>query len=329
MPKVIINGETYEAQSGEVLLDVARRNGAHIGFVCDGLGFCATCECRVLEGVEALSPQTRDEVDWLGPRLKRGYRLSCQTRVQGPDTVEVITRPELLRRQFEAIFAPAKGETSVDNASRFLTNLTQITVDHLTQAPAGLTGTLNRIGALRLLFPWQNFDRFADDTSRVVRHEEGETGGGIPPATPASVAVKEEVVATPTGVTVVEKKVEQATTTTQSVPGIVQPKPASNSVTPPTVPGAAPIPAVPLAPDDLTRIEGIGKKTASVLNAAGIHTFQQLADTSIKRLEQITSEGGLNLAQPESWPEQAKLAAAGDWGTLQTLQNKLKGGRKV
>ena len=83
-------------------------------------------------------------------------------------------------------------------------------------------------------------------------------------------------------------------------------------------------------PDDLTRIEGIGPKISSLLQAAGITTFTQLAATDVSRLKQIIAEAGLaTLADPATWPEQASLAAAGQWNALETLQDELKGGRRV
>jgi predicted flap endonuclease-1-like 5' DNA nuclease len=84
--------------------------------------------------------------------------------------------------------------------------------------------------------------------------------------------------------------------------------------------------------DDLRRIEGIGPKLASVLGEAGIRTFAALADTDVGRLEQILQEADprlLRLANPGTWPEQAALAAAGDWEALEALQNELKASRRV
>lgn len=84
------------------------------------------------------------------------------------------------------------------------------------------------------------------------------------------------------------------------------------------------------APDDLKRIEGIGPKISSLLQAAGITTFAQLAATDVSRLKQIVTEAGLiTLADPTTWPEQASLAAAGEWDALEALQDELKGGRRV
>jgi len=92
---------------------------------------------------------------------------------------------------------------------------------------------------------------------------------------------------------------------------------------------AAPEPvASPAAPDDLAVIEGIGPKIAEILQGAGITTFAELAATETSRLEALMREANLRLADPSSWPEQARLAAAGDWAGLQSLQDRLKGGRQ-
>jgi predicted flap endonuclease-1-like 5' DNA nuclease len=81
-------------------------------------------------------------------------------------------------------------------------------------------------------------------------------------------------------------------------------------------------------PDDLTRIEGIGPKIASILAAAGIMSYAQLAGTSASKLEQIVREdAGIKTADPASWPQQAALAAKGDWDGLQAFQNSLIAGR--
>lgn len=90
--------------------------------------------------------------------------------------------------------------------------------------------------------------------------------------------------------------------------------------------------ATPLVPDELTIIEGIGPKIASVLNAAGIQTFTQLAETDSEEIRKILHDADPRLARlgdPRTWPAQAKLAAAGDMSGLQALKDTLKGGRQV
>ncbi len=85
-----------------------------------------------------------------------------------------------------------------------------------------------------------------------------------------------------------------------------------------------------VGPDDLQTIEGIGPKIAGVLQAAGISTFAQLAQADVGRLREILTEAGISrISDPGTWPEQAKLAADGDWQGLEALQDQLKGGRLV
>jgi predicted flap endonuclease-1-like 5' DNA nuclease len=84
-----------------------------------------------------------------------------------------------------------------------------------------------------------------------------------------------------------------------------------------------------IEPDDLKRIEGIGPKISGVLADAGIMTFGQLADADVGRLQQVLTDAGMTLADPASWPEQARLAAAGDWTALEKLQDELQGGRRA
>jgi len=82
-------------------------------------------------------------------------------------------------------------------------------------------------------------------------------------------------------------------------------------------------------PDDLSRIEGIGPKYAEILIEAGIMTFAQLAALSTDEIvELVRDRGGRKSASMETWAEQAKLAAEGDWDGLDQLQDELKGGRR-
>lgn len=82
-------------------------------------------------------------------------------------------------------------------------------------------------------------------------------------------------------------------------------------------------------PDDLQRIEGIGPKISSTLNAAGITTFRRLAASSVEELADILRAAGISrISDPSTWSQQASLAAAGEWETLEKLQDSLKGGRR-
>jgi predicted flap endonuclease-1-like 5' DNA nuclease len=82
-------------------------------------------------------------------------------------------------------------------------------------------------------------------------------------------------------------------------------------------------------PDDLRRIEGIGRKVSSVLLEAGITTFSQLAASDVQQLKAILAAAGIGPSvNPASWPEQASLAEAEDWEAFDKLKDGLKAGRR-
>ena len=82
--------------------------------------------------------------------------------------------------------------------------------------------------------------------------------------------------------------------------------------------------------DDFRVIEGIGPSISSILHRSGIRTYQDLADASKDKLHSILEEAGLaHLASPETWPEQAALAAKEQWDKLQELQDTLQRGRRM
>jgi predicted flap endonuclease-1-like 5' DNA nuclease len=81
--------------------------------------------------------------------------------------------------------------------------------------------------------------------------------------------------------------------------------------------------------DDLIEIEGIGPKSADALHKAGITSFTQLAKTDPQQLREILREADMPSINPDTWPEQARLAAKGDWDGLYALRDELVGGRRV
>jgi len=81
--------------------------------------------------------------------------------------------------------------------------------------------------------------------------------------------------------------------------------------------------------DDLKKIEGIGPKISQVLIEANVDTFAKLERMKADDIKAILEEKGVRIGFPETWPEQARLAAQSDWEGLKKLQDSLKGGRKV
>ena len=81
--------------------------------------------------------------------------------------------------------------------------------------------------------------------------------------------------------------------------------------------------------DDLTKIEGIGKKIAELLKAENISSFADLSKATPKKLKAILDAAGnkFSMHEPATWPKQAKLAVAEKWEELKKLQSDLKGGK--
>jgi predicted flap endonuclease-1-like 5' DNA nuclease len=81
--------------------------------------------------------------------------------------------------------------------------------------------------------------------------------------------------------------------------------------------------------DDLSKVEGIGKKIVEILAAEQIISFQDLAKATPKKIKTILDAAGnkFKMHDPATWPKQAKLAAAGKWDELKKLQEELNGGK--
>lgn len=82
-------------------------------------------------------------------------------------------------------------------------------------------------------------------------------------------------------------------------------------------------------PDNLTKIEGIGPKISTTLQEAGIRTFKEVAASDPIALKQVLVDAGIRIGYPDTWPEQAALAATGDWEALEEFQSSLQGGRRI
>jgi len=81
--------------------------------------------------------------------------------------------------------------------------------------------------------------------------------------------------------------------------------------------------------DDLTIIEGIGPKANNLLHDAGINSYNDLAHANVGTLQHILDDAGsrFRLLTPGTWPQQASLAAEGNWDALDQLKDQLDGGK--
>ena len=82
--------------------------------------------------------------------------------------------------------------------------------------------------------------------------------------------------------------------------------------------------------DDLKLVEGIGPKIEGLLNEAGIHTWSDLANADLAKIQAILEEAGprYRMHDPATWAKQAGLAAQGKWEELETYQSQLQGGKE-
>ena len=80
--------------------------------------------------------------------------------------------------------------------------------------------------------------------------------------------------------------------------------------------------------DQLEAIEGIGPEIAKVLRTKHIHRFAQVASLTAPQLKSMLDAEGsrFQLANPETWPEQAKLLSEGDILAFMALIERLRGG---
>lgn len=83
--------------------------------------------------------------------------------------------------------------------------------------------------------------------------------------------------------------------------------------------------------DDLKIVEGIGPKIEGLLNDADIHTWSDLANADLEKLQAILDDAGsrYRMHDPATWANQAKLADEAKWKELEDYQDRLKGGREV
>lgn len=82
--------------------------------------------------------------------------------------------------------------------------------------------------------------------------------------------------------------------------------------------------------NDLTEIEGIGPKIATILKDNGMDTWAALAEKSPEEIKAVLLEkGGKGYARfnPGTWPTQAGLLAEGKFAEFEELTDKLVGGK--
>ncbi|NWJ44272.1 MAG: (2Fe-2S)-binding protein [Chloroflexi bacterium] len=175
MPDLIINNEVFEAEVGETIMDVARRNGAHIGFTCSRRGICTFCECKVEEGAELLNPITGNEKSRLSAeRLENGSRLSCRAVFKAKKgTVRVTSRSEEVKQQFIGIFKAPTIQDKNDNLGALLGSVKQASKDYITMYPYVIKGIASGKAGLDTVNPFKDLNNLVQDSKRVFLRQIG------------------------------------------------------------------------------------------------------------------------------------------------------------
>jgi len=121
----------------------------------------------------------------------------------------------------------------------------------------------------------------------------------------------------------VDRKADSATQKPQTptpAPTVAKAVVAEDTATAPVEQAARPVvevtheetpkPQPKTRPDNLKRVKGIGPKIEKLLKDNDINTFTQLAETEVSRLQALLDEAEYALADPATWPEQARQLAA-------------------
>ncbi|MBN1310770.1 MAG: DUF4445 domain-containing protein [Anaerolineae bacterium] len=107
-------GQRVSCKSGDNLLDAAQRAGIMLNAICGGEGVCGRCVVRVMAG-KVSSPNIAEEEEMGKEQLDAGWRLACQTEVEG--NVQIYIPPSSLataqRTQTEGQGLPVEPQPAV------------------------------------------------------------------------------------------------------------------------------------------------------------------------------------------------------------------------
>jgi ferredoxin len=122
-----IDNKQVEAELNSTLLSVFKEHDILVNQICGGQGMCASCHFFVVDGGEALTPQTNQEQLTLQFTTidRPGARLACQTRIVGDGAVielplgtfiesEQDLEREIGKKATQTLIHPMTGEVLVE-----------------------------------------------------------------------------------------------------------------------------------------------------------------------------------------------------------------------
>lgn len=158
--RIYINDVEVEAQPGDVLLDAAKKNNCHIGYICGGSGICQSCFVYVQKGMDCLSERNDIEKAFISGKLAdAGGRLACQTRIVKDGEIRVLSRAETLRRIVVGL-----------KISDFVSYAQTIGYNVVNQLPSGIGNIVDRFrqGQLNPVQSLQNIAGGIEPASRLA-----------------------------------------------------------------------------------------------------------------------------------------------------------------
>ncbi|MEU0152900.1 hypothetical protein [Micromonospora fulviviridis] len=264
-----------------LVLILALLVGLGIGWVVSGRRNAAGTGTPTVEGAAAPAPEVTATVDQERPEAVVDEVPATAAVTEQPVPVEQDAAPAAATLAAQATTLPSAEPAAIEPVAVEPVAVEPVAVEEPGRAaeePARAVEPVVEVGA------------------EPVAVEETEPAGSAPE--PVAAETEPAPAAEPVAVEA------EPVTETEAVTPVVVPAPRA------AVEDAAPAQADAAGPDDFRRIQGIGPKLAAALQAAGIRTYQQLAELDEVALRETVKAAGLRAAPGlATWSQQAKVLA--------------------
>ncbi|MEI7748599.1 MAG: DUF4332 domain-containing protein [Chlorobiaceae bacterium] len=278
---LVINDISCDALPGQTIGKAAQLNHSHVGHLCGGRGICQTCYVTVREGGECLSPLSDIEKAFLSERqIMSGGRLACQATIEQGGNLNVLSRPEEIRRLLlsnpVALF-PFVATMAGDTASRIIPGVANL-AGRIIRGEVSVKGDSQKM----LMTAKPALQPAVVSQPEPVKLEPVLLNVSTPVVAPVPVAVKESNAPTATTVTLdgidealAVKLVEAGVKSHEQLLERGRDKSGRKELSVST--GISEATLLKLINHvDLARVKGIGTDTVELLEAAGVGTLFDL-----------------------------------------------------
>ncbi len=286
---LVINDISCDALPGQTIGKAAQLNHSHVGHLCGGRGICQTCYVTVREGGECLSPLSDIEKAFLSERqIMSGGRLACQATIEQGGNLNVLSRPEEIRRLLlsnpVALF-PFVATMAGDTASRIIPGVANL-AGRIIRGEVSVKGDSQKM----LMTAKPALQPAVVSQPEPVKLEPVLLNVSTPVVAPVPVAVKESNAPTATTVTLdgidealAVKLVEAGVKSHEQLLERGRDKSGRKELSVST--GISEATLLKLINHvDLARVKGIGTDTVELLEAAGVGTLFDLVQRNPSNL---------------------------------------------